>query len=452
MFRTQLQDTNYRAKLVELPEPKKHPNADKLQIFSVDFQNIITDLSYNKGDVVIYFPLECTINKELISYINGFEDKTLNQDQAQKGFFNKHSRVRAVRLRQEPSQGFVIKANLFSDWLNTKKLPLSTYELNVEFDSFKDIVICQKYVAKTQSTGTTNPKQSVKGISKLVEGQFRLHNDTENIRRNIDKLQLEDYIGIHYKKHGTSFVVGNVLTNRKLSWFEKFLLKFKVNVQTKVYDIIYSSRRVVKNQYETQDKKGFYNTDIWGEVKEELKAKIPKGFTLYGEIIGFNSDGSAIQGKYDYGCKVFPKCGSSKGIDNPAMAGEHKTYIYRITFTNEDGFVVELNDLQIEEFCNKYGLLYADTFIWYGTVKQYLYKNNLDGFGDDWQQAFIADLEQKHNEKDCYMCVNKVPEEGIVIRKNNIFTYEAYKLKSFRFLEAESKQLDTGEANLEDTN
>ena len=50
------------------------------------------------------------------------------------------------------------------------------------------------------------------------------------------------------------------------------------------------------------------------------------------------------------------------------------------------------------------------------------------------------------------MCVNKVPEEGIVIRKNNIFTYEAYKLKSFRFLEAESKQLDTGEANLEDTN
>lgn len=442
MLKINLKDTNYRAKLVALGEPKQHPNAERLQIFTIDFQSIITDLSYKQGDVVVYFPLECTINKELISFFNGFEEKVLNQDQTQKGFFNKHARVRAVRLRQEPSQGFVIKSELLKQWLTIKTSGIDIdYDsrdfvtLNVEFDSYDDIIICQKYVAKA-SVGVGGGKQqkSVKGISRLVEGQFRLHNDTENLRKNVNKLQLSDYVGIHYKKHGTSFVVGNVLVNKKLTWFEKLLKKLNVSLQDKTYDIIYSSRKVVKNEYETKDKQGFYNEDIWGIVKDEIKDRIPKGFTLYGEILGFLPSGQAIQGKYDYGCKF----------------GEHKTYIYRITFTNEDGFVCELNDLQIKEFCDKYELLYSDTFYYYGTVQQFCLDYLID-LGN-WQEQFIKTLEDKYNEKDCYMCVNKLPEEGIVLRKNNLFTYEAYKLKSFRFLEGESKQLDSEETNLEDLN
>ena len=48
------------------------------------------------------------------------------------------------------------------------------------------------------------------------------------------------------------------------------------------------------------------------------------------------------------------------------------------------------------------------------------------------------------------MCTNKVPEEGIVVRKEASFHYEAYKLKSKRFILAESDAQEKGETNLED--
>lgn len=204
---------------------------------------------------------------------------------------------------------------------------------------------------------------------------------------------------------------------------------------------IFKRKKVVNKQH-------YYQTDIWGIVKDELKDIIPKGFTLYGEILGYTPSGEQIQKGYDYGCTSVPK--SSAEI--PALYWQHKTYIYRITFTNEDGFVIELNDLQIKEFCDKYGLNYTDTFYFYGKVRELvepLYHGEIDGY---WKELLIKELEEKYNEKDCYMCKNCVPEEGIILRVNKTFAYEAYKLKSFRFLEGETKQLDTEQSNIEDEN
>jgi hypothetical protein len=50
------------------------------------------------------------------------------------------------------------------------------------------------------------------------------------------------------------------------------------------------------------------------------------------------------------------------------------------------------------------------------------------------------------------MCNNKVPEEGIVVRKESLFSCESYKLKSFSFLEKESKELDKGVIDIESDN
>lgn len=421
MLKINLEDTNYRAKIAQLGKSKKHSNADKLLCWNIDFQNVITDLSYNSGDVVVYFPVECAINKEFISFIDGFEDKTSNKNPENKGFFNKHARVRAIKLRGEYSQGFVIPIKLLQEFLGVE----FKYQIGQEFDSFGNIELCKKYVAFVRERGNRvkSDGKVVKRISRLVENQFRLHNDTENLRRNIDKISPEDFIGIHYKKHGTSFVVGNVLVKKKLKWYEKALKKIGVDLNTTEYDYIYSSRKVVKNEYETKDTKGFYNEDIWGIVKEELVGKIQKGFTVYGEIIGFLPSGQAIQSQYDYGCQQ----------------GEHKTYIYRITSTNIDGQVIELDDLQIKQYCEKYSLLYKDTFIYYGKAKD-LYPQ-LD-INNHWKEDFVKQLEADYNEKDCYMCVNKLPEEGIVLRRVDLFDYQAFKLKSARFLEWETKELD----------
>jgi hypothetical protein len=48
------------------------------------------------------------------------------------------------------------------------------------------------------------------------------------------------------------------------------------------------------------------------------------------------------------------------------------------------------------------------------------------------------------------MCVNKVPEEGIVIRVQKLYEYEAYKLKSKRFLLKESDLQEKDVTNIED--
>ncbi len=50
------------------------------------------------------------------------------------------------------------------------------------------------------------------------------------------------------------------------------------------------------------------------------------------------------------------------------------------------------------------------------------------------------------------MCAAQVPEEGIVLRKETLFAFESYKLKSFRFLERETKLLDAGTEDLESAN
>ena len=63
----------------------------------------------------------------------------------------------------------------------------------------------------------------------------------------------------------------------------------------------------------------------------------------------------------------------------------------------------------------------------------------------------IETLQKKYTDKDCYICKNQVPEEGVVIRKDKL-DLEVYKLKSSRFFEFETKELDKGEVNIEEEN
>ena len=52
-------------------------------------------------------------------------------------------------------------------------------------------------------------------------------------------------------------------------------------------------------------------------------------------------------------------------------------------------------------------------------------------------------------ERNSPSCDNKVPHEGIVIKIENMKS-EAFKLKCFKFLDKEGKELDKGETNIED--
>lgn len=424
------QNKNYQAKLVKLPAPTKHPNADRLQIFVVDLNNIITTLDYKEGDEVVIFPVGCAVNKDLIRRINAFSNPELNEDKQSKGFFGDKARVRAINLRSVKSEGWALRFDELSKFAGGL-----TFKEGIEFDTANGVSICNKFITKQRDSGAANrTKESVR-MSRLVENQVRLHVDTENLRRNLDKLSPNDLISLHYKKHGTSWWVGNLLVKRKLTWKEKLAKLFGVRVQETEYDYVYGSRRVVKNEFETRDAGHFYSYDLWGDIKDQISQFIPKGFTLYGEAIGYTKTGEYIQKGFDYGCDL--------------LSTKMKIYVYRITFTNTDGQVYELEDNQIAEFCNKYGLRYNDTFLVYEKAGNIYPDIPVD---ENWAVNFVKRLEEDYLEKDCYMCDNKVPAEGIVLRVNKLFSYTAYKLKSFRFLEWEDKEAEKEIVNIEDTN
>lgn len=428
--KSQNANENYTAKIVGLNNERKHNNADKLKIFTIDFQNVITDLSYENDDYVIYFPVECKINKDFLSYLNAFSDNNLNKDKTIKGFFGNQGRVKAISLRGERSQGFIIKLEMLEKFFGCS----IEFKPNEDFDMIGDTLICEKYIPINQKGKFIKSNQKVnKRVSRLIESQFRFHNDTSNLRRNVYNITPNDLIGIHYKKHGTNLVVANLLVKKKLKWYESMLKKLGINIKDTEYDYIVSSRRVIKNEIEEKEHNHFYSSDIWTEASKKIKEYIPKGFSLYCEIIGFTPEGKPIQNKYDYGCN---KC-------------EYKVYIYRITFTNIDGIVTELDDYQIKQFCDRYNLNYSDTMLYYGYAKDlYPYLK----ISEHWNEEFLLQLEKDYNNKNCYMCKNIVPEEGIVLRKMDVFDYECYKLKSAVFLEHESKELDKETTNIEDVN
>lgn len=415
---------NYTAKVFKITEYKKHPNADKLWMVTVDYNTIITGVEPVIGSLYVYFPVLSIIDGEFIKHINGFSDSTLNSDTTVKGFFGSKPRVKPIKLRGEKSEGYIHPVQAIEEFYSV------SLKEGQEFNSINGAEVCKKYVIKTIKSNINSPKKPKQ--SRVIDGQFHFHNDTSNFRKNVDKIEPTDLIEISYKKHGTSLIVGNVLVKKSLSAMEKFLKWCGVDVIESEYDVLYSSRKVLKNDALEKEHSHYYKSDIWGLAADRIKDIIPKGYTLYCEIVGQTPTGEWIQKNYDYG----------------ASLNDFKVYVYKITNTNSDGFVINLSTPQIKEFCDKYNLNFSDTLLYYGHAKNVFPELEVS---THWHEEFLKKLEEKYvYDGNCHMCSNKVPREGIVIVKQNMFEYEAYKLKTFQFLNMESKEQDEEVVNIED--
>ena len=432
---------NYLAKVVALGKSVTHPNADRLQGFIIDHARIYADLSFKEHDICIYFPLECQIDSRILSYLNLYSDKSLNSDKSKGGFFNSKGRVRAVRLRSEPSQGFLLKAQDFvyalSSFSSFNSKLIDVDSIGQEFDSINYEVIIKKYVVQQQrKPGLKTDRKLARKVSRLVENQFRFHIDTEHLKKNIYKVNRNDYVSITAKLHGTSFICGRLLTYRKLSLVEKVLKKLGVNINDKQYDLLYSSRRVIKNDDLNTQANHYYSSDVWGDASKSIQYAVLKGYTIYAEIVGYTRDGAEIQKGYDYGC-IQPV------YEDEYVQGVHyKVYVYRITFTNEDGNVSELSWRQIKAYCEHFGIRHVPEY-YFGKLVNFDKSFKKIKSDDEFNEAVIKTLEEKYLEKYCEFCGNRVPSEGIVLRIDKLFNFDAYKLKSFAFMLNETKNLDT---------
>lgn len=443
---------NYAAIVVEIKTIVPLEKCDNVQGAIIMGNQVVVSKDVKVGDIGLYFPLECSLSKEYLSNNNLYRvhknKPNLNIDTTLKGgYFEENGRVRCARFLGHKSEGFFMPKESLNFCLKVGDI----LNLNDTFDELNGTPICSKYIVKQNRTpgqpGSKKSKSTKKYESKLVENQFRFHQDTSMLYRNLHRIEPNSLISITYKLHGTSGISSYVLCKQPITKFDKvkewlWNMSYKIGNLTRnskwdfkinntKYDYIYSSRKVIKNEELNPNAQHFYNEDIWGIAHNELKDFLQKGMTFYYEIVGFLPNGGAIQKDYDYGCEP----------------NKHAIYIYRITSTNVDGKVIEFSAKQVQDFCKKNGLN-AVPELYYGYAKEFsderLNKEN-------WEIKFLETIKQKYNEKDCYICSTKVPEEGCVIRiEGNDF--EAYKAKSELFYARETAQLDKGESNIEDEN
>lgn len=445
-------NVNYLAKIVKIDNFHKHsdPEVTKLKCCCIDGFNIITGIDSEPG-LYVYFPTACCINPKFLSYANLYRHGELNVDQTKTGMFDDNGRVKAIRLRGELSEGFIIPIVVLENWvMSTVNVELKVEE-GTEFDSIehdgKTFWVNKKYIPKNTRTpgapgsGNSGKGKQPKGLDKIIENQFRFHYDTVLIKKCPHVLHPSDLISITSKVHGTSGISAYVLCKQELNWKQK-IARWLTGEEFDKYDYLYSSRSVIKNQYYNKSVQGgFYGVDVWKYADDIVRPCLSKGMTAYYEIIGFLPNGGYIQKNYDYGC--LPPVG-----DEAYTYGKHfKVQIYRVTITDVSGKVHEFSAREVQLWAQMVGLVPVEQY-YYGYAKD-LYPD-LDP-SEHWNENFLSKLA---NDKNFYMecnsptCDNKVSHEGIVIKIENMKS-EAFKLKCFKFLDGEGKALDKGEVDIE---
>ena len=443
---------NYLAKIVSIQDFQKHPNADRLKLVNVDGFIVSVGIDTQPG-IFIYFPVECQISDWYLKVNNLYRDKTLNSDQeATPGFFDEKGRVKALKLRNFISEGLVMPLDSLYKVFEKEFIDQYTDTfVNKEFDTVNDRLLVKKYVIKEYVKGMKSARKVKRYDDTIVEGQFRYHPDTEQLKKNMFELSLNDTIQISDKWHGTSAIFCNLLTKRKLSILEKIKKFFKFNVQTTEYKKFCSSRTVVKDPDLNKSLgQGYYDVDIWNIGLDVIKPHLYPGMSIYCELIGYTPTGRMIQKNYDYGCEYLPEKYDYSKMSPLEMYIDKlfNIYIYRITNTDSDGKVTEFSPSQIKDWSGHFGFSCVHE-LYYGTIENYISKfEEVDTH--NWHEQFLKLLSSEYLEKKCKYCKHDVIAEGIVLRVDINNKFKAFKLKSLQFLGMESKALDNNEQGIEE--
>jgi hypothetical protein len=199
----------------------------------------------------------------------------------------------------------------------------------------------------------------------LMRSFLPQHYDTDSYFKNSHVIPENTDVTVTQKLHGSSIRVAHTIVQRKHSFIDKVALKLGANVAVTEYDMVYGSRRVIKD-LNNPSHVHFYDTDIWTLKGAELAGLVPKGYLVYGELIGWTPEGSALQAKYTY--------------DVPHT--QSQLYVYRVAHINPEGVVTDLIYDQIVEFCRDRGLKVVP-LLWRGKYKDFK--------PEDWVDYVAAD-------------------------------------------------------------
>ena len=457
----------YKAYITALTNVRKHPNADRLLLADVFGNTVCVSTDYTEGQVGVYFPTDGQLSVEFAEKNNLLRKK----DDAGNnigGYMDPDKRnVTAIRLRGEKSDGLFLPLSALNYCYAHGD---ASIELRVG-DVIDGVVnghdVCQKYIPRTQHRqGTPSAGNKTRKHKVPTAPLFAEHADTEQLAYNLGAFKVGDEIEISLKMHGTSQRTGYLPV---LKGYKKSFLDWLLRREGKpVYDWGYVSgtRRVVLENYEG----GFYGDNTFREAHSKMfEGKLNKGETVYYEVVGFTTSGAPIMGSvankkmndkefikkygetttFSYGCSPDGVQNKYGNDDMGAFCLAEKVpqsdiYVYRMTMTNEDGFVVEYTPDFMRYRCEQMGVKCVPVFF-KGVVPQfaevmYVDKNENDR-PDEGEIAYTKKM-------DAGEWVMKMAEqfydgtdpigkthirEGVVVRIINRPKFAAYKHKNFSF-------------------
>lgn len=406
-----------------LKNVRPHPNADRLKLAECFGNTVVVGLDAAEGEIGVYFPTDLKLGLEFAEKNNLLRKK----DDAGNnigGYLDPDKRnIKAVKLRGEKSDGLFMGVQAFMDFCNLD-------ELNVgdQVTTLNGTLICEKYIPKRKSSGTSSPK--TKKTKEPIAPLFLEHKDTEQLAYNLSSFKPGDIVEITLKMHGTSQRTGYlpVLKGYKRTFLE-WLFRKK---GTPIYDWGYVSgtRRVVLEDFEG----GFYGSNTFREEhSKHFEGKLAKGETVYYEVVGYTNDGGTIMGtcsnKKAGLDKDFVKTyGETTVFDYGCAVGESKLYVYRMTMTNEDGYVVEYSPDTVRLRCEQMGVETVPVFTTF-IIPTY---GDTDLIDNSSAGEFVKMIAETYYDGADPIGKTHI-REGIVARIVNSATFKAFKHKNFSF-------------------
>lgn len=420
----------YCGYIVTLHNLRKHSNADRLQCVEVFGQNVIVDLSYTEGQQCVFFPSDGQLSEEFAAD-NNLVRKKDDVGNNIGGYMDPEKRnITAIKLRGERSEGLVLPIERLSKYIDISELKDGD-----QITVLNGHEICKKYIPKTnrsnrtyENTGGNNKNQPKEKVSYPF---FDEHIDTSQLDYNLNAFKEGDIVYLTRKLHGTSGRTQHaiqVTTKRRSRILRKL---FKMNDKEKrAYKLISGTRRTVLKKFDG----GYYGNDEFRKKWHDFFAeKLPKGMTVFYEIVGWVSEDTPIMGRCNNKLvkdKEFEKMyGKETVFTYGCEPGENDMYVYRMTMTNEDGVVIELPTEETKLWCERLGCKFVpilDKFL-FTTIE------DLNERVNKWLDM-PDEIDSRH------------VAEGVVARIDNRTKFTAYKRKSFTFKVLEGIIKDTSDA------
>lgn len=429
MTKLEIKDSvNYAAQVIRVPEPSPLPNADRLVGLGIFGYTVITakDGDIHAGDLAVFFPAEAQLSDKLTRGANLYRHADLNEDETQSGYLEDNRRVRALKLRGTVSSGLLLPVSVVA----------RVYGVNVDsltegasFDHINSMEVSRKYRIKEPQVHDRSKAQAKKAFRRVTDVQLPEHFETSQWLRNEGYFDGMTQIIVTQKLHGSSVRLGNVQVARELKWWERALVRLGVKISDTGYDTVAGSRKVIKDP-NNPNQNHFYASDIWTEKLKEVESRIPKGFVLYGELVGFTSDGAAIQ----------------KGHTYTAAPGTADLYLYRVAYVNPDGFQVDLSWDQVRGFAKVHGFAHVPE-LWRGDKGTFFLDNFIE---KDFHDEHLTAKVPYYDEPVALSKGGTGKDEGIAIRIDQEgLNPLLFKYKNDSHYVFETKELDNGVIDIE---